>query len=271
VNVPIPDERAALLAAIVAEPDEDAPRLVYADWLQEHDDEEQARFIRDSVALEWLADHEDEKRQRIARRLTAVADRNGLRWLEEVGVVGADPVYDRGMVEAVQYAGAYSFAADAPTLFSRVPVREATIGGLTNELDPDWLGVLAEMPDLARLRGLWLMNDWRPVASDGWERFITSPHLAKLQALAVQYAGLDDDDIRALERAEHLTNLEELGLAGNWLTTVGALSVVRCPRLPNLTTLSLAHNNIVEDRRRGSLWMQLRDALNERFDSTAAL
>jgi uncharacterized protein (TIGR02996 family) len=269
VSVLIPDERAALLAAIVAEPDADAPRLVYADWLQEHDDEEQAKFIRDSIGLEWLADHEDEKRQRIAQRLNGVAERNGARWLEEIG---ADPVYDRGMVEAVHYAGVGSFVADAPTLFSRAPVREATIGSLTtNELDPDWLGALAEMPDLARLRGLWLDNQWRPVASDGWERFVTSPHLANLQSLAVQFAGLDDDNICALERAEHLTNLEELGLAGNWLTAAGALSVVRCPRLPNLIRLSLAHNNIAEDRRRGSLWMQLRDALFERFNSTAAL
>ncbi len=43
---PIPDEQAALLAVIVAQPDDDTARLVYADWLQEHGDEEQAAFIR---------------------------------------------------------------------------------------------------------------------------------------------------------------------------------------------------------------------------------
>ena len=47
----IPDEQAQLLAAIVAEPDEDTPRLVYADWLQENGDTEQAQFIRDSIVL----------------------------------------------------------------------------------------------------------------------------------------------------------------------------------------------------------------------------
>ena len=45
----LPDEQAALLAAICAEPDDDTPRLVYADWLQEHGDEEQAQFIRDGL------------------------------------------------------------------------------------------------------------------------------------------------------------------------------------------------------------------------------
>jgi uncharacterized protein (TIGR02996 family) len=36
----------ALLAAIAAHPDEDTPRLVYADWLEEHDRPIRAEFIR---------------------------------------------------------------------------------------------------------------------------------------------------------------------------------------------------------------------------------
>ena len=36
----------ALLAAILANPAEDTPRLVYADWLEEHGREERAEFIR---------------------------------------------------------------------------------------------------------------------------------------------------------------------------------------------------------------------------------
>ncbi len=39
-------EELALLAAIHAEPREDTPRLVYADWLEEHDQAEYAEFIR---------------------------------------------------------------------------------------------------------------------------------------------------------------------------------------------------------------------------------
>src|SRR5687768_5571910 len=36
----------ALLAAILANPDDDTPRLVYADWLQENGDDTRAEFIR---------------------------------------------------------------------------------------------------------------------------------------------------------------------------------------------------------------------------------
>jgi uncharacterized protein (TIGR02996 family) len=41
----------ALLAAICAEPDEDTPRLAYADFLEENDRPEQAAFVRAQIEL----------------------------------------------------------------------------------------------------------------------------------------------------------------------------------------------------------------------------
>ena len=43
------DEERALLTAIHAQPREDTPWLVYADWLQEHEQPEYAEFIRLSI------------------------------------------------------------------------------------------------------------------------------------------------------------------------------------------------------------------------------
>lgn len=40
------NEQSAFLAAIISAPDDDTPRLVYADWLQEHGDDARAEFIR---------------------------------------------------------------------------------------------------------------------------------------------------------------------------------------------------------------------------------
>jgi uncharacterized protein (TIGR02996 family) len=271
---PIPDEQAALLAAISAEPDDDAPRLVYADWLQENGDEEQARFIRDWIALDWLEEHEDEKRQTIAKRLDGAEVRNGSRWLAELGVVGAEPVYERGMAEGVIYDGFASFRQEAQVLFARVPVRELTIhgfGGYESDSPLALLG-LARMPELERLRTLRLSNNGYEFPPDAWNQFATSPHLAKLQTLAVQYAGLTDEDVGRFERCEtRLDHLEELGFSGNRITAAGALALVRSKRLPNLKRLGLAHNYITEDRRRGSAYLALRDALLARFDSTSAL
>ena len=38
-----------LIDAIVANPDDDLPRLVYADWLEENNQPEYARWLRDSL------------------------------------------------------------------------------------------------------------------------------------------------------------------------------------------------------------------------------
>src|SRR5262245_61532274 len=106
---PIPDEQAALLAAIVAQPDENSVRLIYADWLQENGDEEQAKFIRDSIKLEWLHIQEDDKRQRISTRLEGLAEQHGKRWLEAIGVMHAEPVFERGFPDIVTYPDVSSF------------------------------------------------------------------------------------------------------------------------------------------------------------------
>ncbi|AWM36595.1 hypothetical protein GobsT_55900 [Gemmata obscuriglobus] len=44
-------DRDALLSAICAQPDEDTPRLVFADYLEEHDEAARAAFIRDQIRL----------------------------------------------------------------------------------------------------------------------------------------------------------------------------------------------------------------------------
>ena len=45
-------DRHAFIAAIKAAPDDDAPRLIYADWLDEQGESERAEFIRVQVELE---------------------------------------------------------------------------------------------------------------------------------------------------------------------------------------------------------------------------
>ena len=44
----------ALIRAIIAAPDDNAPRLVYADWFDEHGDPQRAYLIRAQIAGKWL-------------------------------------------------------------------------------------------------------------------------------------------------------------------------------------------------------------------------
>jgi uncharacterized protein (TIGR02996 family) len=47
-------DRTALLAAICAHPDEDTPRLVFADWCDEHGEGKRAAFIRARIEYHRL-------------------------------------------------------------------------------------------------------------------------------------------------------------------------------------------------------------------------
>ncbi|HEY1190616.1 MAG TPA: TIGR02996 domain-containing protein, partial [Gemmata sp.] len=49
-------DRDALMAAIAAHPDEDTPRLVFADWLDENGDPERAEFVRAQIARHQNSD-----------------------------------------------------------------------------------------------------------------------------------------------------------------------------------------------------------------------
>jgi uncharacterized protein (TIGR02996 family) len=53
-------DRDALIAAILANPDEDTPRLALADWLQENGEPERAEFIRVQVELARLRAAEED-------------------------------------------------------------------------------------------------------------------------------------------------------------------------------------------------------------------
>lgn len=72
-----PDER-ALLDAILADPDDDGPRLVYADWLEERGDE-RATYLRLEIEFRSAADAiERDRVERALRRLRWYA---GAEWL----------------------------------------------------------------------------------------------------------------------------------------------------------------------------------------------
>ena len=64
----------ALFRAILDEPEDDAPRLVYADWLEEHGDGARAEFIRVQCELAVLP---PEPAQRPSCRLRGAA---AFRW-----------------------------------------------------------------------------------------------------------------------------------------------------------------------------------------------
>jgi uncharacterized protein (TIGR02996 family) len=78
--VSVVSDEEALMAAIDAAPFDDAPRLVYADWLQERGDEAKAEYLRTVVRLM----HPPEDRGDVDRCISLSAGLD-LKWRQQVG------------------------------------------------------------------------------------------------------------------------------------------------------------------------------------------
>jgi uncharacterized protein (TIGR02996 family) len=166
-------EYVALLRAICAEPDDDTPRLVAADWLEEHGDADRAAFIRIQVELARLeasglgksfeADTLRKKERayfgpysyfwrlwaaEACPQLVRVNPGRPTSPLSEMSVEGADQLtFGRGFVEQVRCPAA-EWLRHGAAVRARQPVRRAELtdcAGLTRD---DWY---AGMP---ALRGL---------------------------------------------------------------------------------------------------------------------
>src|SRR5438552_3752265 len=73
----------AFLQAILETPDDDAPRLVYADWLDDEGDAERAEFIRLGCRLARL-DEPDPEREDLRRRWDLLEHDHRHTWQPEV-------------------------------------------------------------------------------------------------------------------------------------------------------------------------------------------
>jgi uncharacterized protein (TIGR02996 family) len=177
-------DEAALLQAIIAEPDDDAPRLVYADWLEEHGRPERGEFIR-LQCDEARLPSDDPRRAGLAtrlRRLQAVHERD---WVEPYRSHLQGWAFHRGFIERVS-AGARQFLTAAPP-FAAWPIRHVT---------------------LHRAR--------RRVPA-----ILAAPYLSRLRTLDMKWNHLDDEAAALLALSPALGHLELIDLFGNDFTDEG--------------------------------------------------
>ena len=76
-------EADAFLATILENPDDDAPRLVFADWLDEHGDSERAEFIRVQIELAH-GPTEAHRRSFLKRREKDLLQAHRKEWLKSL-------------------------------------------------------------------------------------------------------------------------------------------------------------------------------------------
>jgi uncharacterized protein (TIGR02996 family) len=123
-------EEAAFLTALKANPADDTARLVFADWLDEHNQAAKAAYLRAAVDLTRLSGGSTEYADAAGRLYTACYDTEA-RWREEAGrrfdvvLEGYEPAYKIQAIKIVRertgfgLAEAKALAESAPTpLFS---------------------------------------------------------------------------------------------------------------------------------------------------------
>jgi uncharacterized protein (TIGR02996 family) len=271
------------LARIREDPDDDGPRLIYADWLDEQGDP-RGEFIRVQLALARLPES-DRRRPGLLRAERDLLGRYGAQWAAPFRGLATGPVFRRGFVDEVKVT-ARQFLARGAALFAVWPFRRlclldlgghldvvlsspllARLSGLTvyaQHLGEPLARALADSPHLAALTELRLGRNRVGDAGAGW--MAVSPHLSRLEVLDLSEnelgpaaggalaAGVRDlnlgqnrlGDAGAARLAEQpaAAGLQALRLDSNALTDVGLEALARSPHLTRLTTLDVSWNPI---------------------------
>jgi uncharacterized protein (TIGR02996 family) len=233
------------LRDIVEHPEDDAPRLVYADWLDDQGEGGLAGFIRVQCRLAGLADDDvqriplEEEQARLERQIDQAllhGPRTG--WLAGLPVWArrANRKFERGFIAGVSSA-TVPFLESGEQFVRATPLRELQV---TNAAFAP--GRLAASPALGRLASLNM--SWSKLKGDGLAALLASPHLGNLRELNLTRCRLKAPDLRPLADAPDLAGLRVLRLSSNTTYDAGVEALAGSPHCANLTRLELSDSVI---------------------------
>lgn len=257
------NDREAFLRTIVAHPNDDTPRLVYADWLEEQGDE-RSEFIRVQIDLARMGTDDVRKPDCINRELELLKE-HGDKWLHRLKPLINDHRFRRGFIDTVALPGR-KFLSIADALFELAPIQHLRLTHLGMGNFP--AAKLASMPHLAGLDSIELAG----VAGD--ERIgaiLQSGYLKQINRLQLDHVrcgqvslqvicGGSFPKLQALEligdefgawstrliRSPHLL-LKELSLkasSGGAIDRDAVVDLARARNLAALTLLDLRNHHI---------------------------
>jgi uncharacterized protein (TIGR02996 family) len=250
----------AFIQAIREHPYEDAPRLIYADWLEEHGQADRAEFIRIQCRLAQSPDTDPEssdlmlRAEELLRRhwkewvdpLRNIVGlwyrRYGEEWIREEYHPEGLRRFQRGFVDGLALdAGDFLRHADAlqrlTPLYSLILWRA---GHCAREL--------ANAPYLKGVSVLSFADYFdAPLTASDTAALAASPYLDGLTILYLAGNSLGDEGVAALARASWLASVTYLDLADNGLSDRAGRALAGSPYLRNLQTLHLDRNYLSAD------------------------
>lgn len=180
------NERAALMRAVCENPDEDTPRLVFADWLQENGEPKYAEFVRLQVRHAELLRHAAPDTEDFARKARELWVWSGERWLAELPQVkGVEwhNAFFRGFVERAVVSSDAVLVSHADAIFGQ-PLRQLVIKRFTGKEG------FAALGGLRHLKTLSLRN--RDASAAVLEELLRCDHLSETLLLECHFNGAPD-------------------------------------------------------------------------------
>jgi uncharacterized protein (TIGR02996 family) len=236
---------AAFLQAIHDNPDDEAVRLVYADWLEENADESgraRAALIRAQCEAEKLP-RRNRRRVALEKEAKRLIDANP-EWTAALrkGKYGRAIQFRRGFPHQITM-GATQFVQVAADLFAAAPtIRAVVFYHASNEVGP-----LAECRHLKRLSWIDLScmcTCGRCPINVELRTFVVSPHLANLAYLSLASDRVDPTTVAALAASPCLPGLRTLDLSYNRIGNAGARSLIATSLPDRLASLDVRGNDI---------------------------
>jgi len=252
------------LRAIVESPDDDLPRLVYADFLEESGDAEmiaRAHFIRAQIAIETLPPRSQEAKETnalIERLVDMFHEEFYLElplWLSNEGNL----VYRRGFLDTVSLK-LPQLLSDGIDLFHNFPIEglilNSYLGMPTNN------GWMAELPYLSRIHTLGFNAYYTPLTHERideestpfFRELMSTPVLSQLRTLSFHANSIGDAwlvrFVSLLPRAAFANTLRELDFTDCLLIgDAGANTLATARSLDQLTKLTLKNVQINDTSR----------------------
>lgn len=208
-------DEATRLKAVLDAPQDDAPRLAYAQWLDSQGDAislARGELIRAQIDLVHMdpAVVSSGLAFGTQQRIQDLIDRHGSTWGQAVAGWVEMFQFERGFVGWIQLS-ARSFLDHGDRILALAPVQHLDLTGVR---DVD-------------------------------EALADSPLLAGIRSLSMNTCGLHDLHVQLLAASPHVTNLRWLSLADNHLTLAAAEALAASVHLGNLRFVEL-HSNVVD-------------------------
>lgn len=237
------DSRDAFLNEIIAHPSEDAPRLVFADWLEEHGDP-RGEFIRVQCQLAGI-EPDDPLLDKLSDRESSLLTQFGDQWREDLpewARPGCE--FRRGFVERVAVWRHENFSK-LHQLRHCTPLQTLSLHDVAGTMKEfvasgvlEWIRGVEVLDSAA---GFHEMRDLLSLPDDDQDG---APKPVFIQRLSMLGLTLSDAAAIVLKYRVNLPNLESLELVRCDFGSHGAQFLAETERLPRLISLDLSENEI---------------------------